>query len=109
MYKRQGKSWDYPIISRVIEGKTILESHIPLQLHDVFIAMSDGAIYAGVGKSMNFGWLRENIVEYIERLYDDTLSAKMIASLIEDCLLYTSTRCPMNGMPVCPTCASSLS
>ena len=81
---RGGKSWDYPIISRVIEGKTILESHIPLQLHDVFIAMSDGAIYAGVGKSMNFGWQRENIVEYIERLYDDTLSAKMIASLIED-------------------------
>lgn len=52
---RDGKSIDYPITSRVIEGKTILETKIPLQLHDVFIAMSDGAIYAGVGKSMNFG------------------------------------------------------
>ena len=81
---RDGKSVDYPITSRVIEGKTILESKIPLQLHDVFIAMSDGAIYAGVGKNMNFGWQRDNIIEYVERLYEDSLSAKMIASLIVD-------------------------
>ncbi len=81
---RGGKSVEYPIISRVIEGKTILESKISLQLHDVFIAMSDGAIYAGVGKSMNFGWQRENIIEFAERVYDDTLSAKLISSLIVD-------------------------
>ena len=81
---RGGKSVEYPIISRVIEGKTILESKIPLQLHDVFIAMSDGAIYAGGGKSMNFGGQRENIIEFAERVYDDTLSAKLISSLIVD-------------------------
>ncbi len=81
---RGGKSVEYPIISRVIEGKTILESKISLQLHDVFIAMSDGAIYAGVGKSMNFGWQRENIIEFAERVYDDALSAKLISSLIVD-------------------------
>ena len=81
---RGGKSVEYPIISRVIEGKTILESKISLQLHDVFIAMSDGAIYAGVGKSMNFGWQRENIIEFAERVYDDALSAKLTSSLIVD-------------------------
>ncbi len=81
---RDGKNYDYPITSRVIEGKTILESRIPLQLHDVFIAMSDGAIYAGVGKSMNFGWQRENIINYAQRVYDDDLSAKMMSSLIVD-------------------------
>ena len=63
---RGGKSWDYPIISRVIEGKTILESHIPLQLHDVFIAMSDGTIFAGVGRELNFGWQRDNIIDFIK-------------------------------------------
>lgn len=83
---RNGKSFDYPITSHVIDGKTILQSRIPLQLHDVFIAMSDGAIYAGVGKTLNFGWQRENIIEYIERLYEDTLSAKMVSSIIvEEC------------------------
>lgn len=81
---RDGKSFNYPIVSRVIEGKTILETKVQLQLHDMFIAMSDGAIYAGVGQSMNFGWQRENIVEYAERIYDDSMSAKLMASSIVD-------------------------
>ena len=81
---RGGKHWDYPITSRVIEGKTILESKFPLQLNDMMIAMSDGAIWAGVGQSMNFGWQRDNVVEFAERMYEDTLSAKMMAALIVD-------------------------
>ena len=81
---RGGKHWDYPTTSRVIEGKTILESKFPLQLHDMMIAMSDGAIWAGVGQSMNFGWQRDNVVEFAERMYEDTLSAKMMAALIVD-------------------------
>lgn len=81
---RGGKHWDYPTTSRVIEGKTILESKFPLQLNDMMIAMSDGAIWAGVGQSMNFGWQRDNVVEFAERMYEDTLSAKMVAALIVD-------------------------
>lgn len=81
---RGGKHWDYPTTSRVIEGKTILESKVPLQLNDMMIAMSDGAIWAGVGQSMNFGWQRDNVVEFAERMYEDTLSAKMMAALIVD-------------------------
>lgn len=81
---RGGKHWDYPTTIRVIEGKTILESKFPLQLNDMMIAMSDGAIWAGVGQSMNFGWQRDNVVEFAERMYEDTLSAKMVAALIVD-------------------------
>lgn len=81
---RGGKHWGYPTTSRVIEGKTILESKFPLQLNDMMIAMSDGAIWAGVGQSMNFGWQRDNVVEFAERMYEDTLSAKMMAALIVD-------------------------
>ena len=81
---RGGKHWDYPTTSRVIEGKTILESKFPLRLNDMMIAMSDGAIWAGVGQSMNFGWQRDNVVEFAERMYEDTLSAKMMAALIVD-------------------------
>lgn len=50
----------------------------------MMIAMSDGAIWAGVGQSMNFGWQRDNVVEFAERMYEDTLSAKMMAALIVD-------------------------
>lgn len=81
---RGGKSVDYPIISRVISGKTVLESKITLQLNDLFIAMSDGAIYAGVGKSLNFGWQRENIIDFAEAIYDSSMSATLVASTIVD-------------------------
>ena len=69
----------------MVGDKTVLESTIPLQLDDTFIAMSDGAIYAGVGKSLNFGWQRENIIDFAEAIFDWSMSAKT-------CLLYTS-RC----------------
>ena len=84
IFLRNGKNVDYPIISRVVGDKTVLESTIPLQLDDTFIAMSDGAIYAGVGKTMNFGWQRENIKDFAEAFYDPSLSAKLIATYIVD-------------------------
>lgn len=46
--------------------------------------MSDGAIFAGVGKYMNFGWQRENIIDYIEKLYEPNYTAKVISTLILD-------------------------
>ncbi len=81
---RNGKNYDYPVISRMISGKTVLESKIPLQLDDLFIAMSDGAIYAGVGKTLNFGWQRDNIIDYAEGFYNKKMSAKMVSSMIVD-------------------------
>jgi serine phosphatase RsbU (regulator of sigma subunit) len=59
---RNGKNFEYPISSRIIGGKKIYESKIKLKLDDVFIAMSDGAIYAGVGQILNYGWQRDNII-----------------------------------------------
>lgn len=50
----------------------------------MFIAMSDGAIYAGVGMSLNFGWQRENIVDFAQQVYVPEISAKMMASMILD-------------------------
>ena len=81
---REGVEYDYPFTRRTIAGKEILESRIPLQVNDVLIAMSDGAIYAGVGKTMNFGWQRENIKDFAEAFYDPSLSAKLIATYIVD-------------------------
>lgn len=83
---RDGKRFDYPVISRVLSGKTVMESKITLQLNDLFIAMSDGAIYAGVGKSMNFGWQRENIIDFAEAIYDSKMSAKLVSTtIVEEC------------------------
>ena len=91
-------------------GKEILESRIPLQVNDVLITMSDGAIYAGVGKSMNFGWQRENIKDFAEAFYDPSLSAKLIATyIVDECnRLYEgepgddTTVAALRIMPRCP-------
>lgn len=81
---RDGKSIDYPKTVTEIEGKTIFKSKIKLQENDVFIAMSDGAIYAGVGKTMNFGWQRDNIVTFMEQMYDPEYTAKSLCNLLLD-------------------------
>ncbi len=81
---REGKNYDYPKNARTIDGKTILESKFEIQEDDVLIAMSDGTIFAGVGTVLNYGWQRENIVEYAENNYNSTLSATTISNMIVD-------------------------
>jgi hypothetical protein len=81
---RNGKNFDYPIETRIISGKKILESKIKLEQDDVFITMSDGAIYAGVGQILNYGWQRENIIQFAEANYNYKNSAQFISSSILD-------------------------
>lgn len=81
---RNGKQYEYPVETRIIAGKKILESKIQLECDDMFIAMSDGAIYAGVEQTLNYGWQRENIAEYAEKHHDNSTSAQAMASLIVD-------------------------
>ena len=81
---RKGEVFDYPRTTRVIAGKTIWESTFPIQVDDVFIAMSDGAEWAGVGMTMNFGWTRDSIAEYAMANYLPENSAKFTAGLIID-------------------------
>ena len=62
---RNGEYYEYPTTSMEIGGKTILKSKLSLEMNDVFVTMSDGAIYAGVGKTLNFGWQRDSIVDFL--------------------------------------------
>lgn len=81
---RGGKNIDYPREERVIAGKRIFESRFPIALGDIYIAMSDGVIHAGVGQSLNFGWERPNVVDYVERHYRPGMSAKAAALLVSE-------------------------
>lgn len=81
---RGGKNYEYPKTSRMIADKEIFESKFSIQLDDVIIAMSDGAVYAGVGRQLNFGWQRENIISFMEYMYYTDISARLIASLLVD-------------------------
>ena len=81
---RKGEVFDYPKTTRVISGKTIWESTFPIEVDDLFIAMSDGAEWAGVGMTMNFGWTRDSIADYAMANYLPENSAKFTAGLIID-------------------------
>lgn len=48
--------------------------------------MSDGAIHAGVGQTLNFGWQREDIIGFMETMYDSEYTAKTLSSmLVQQC------------------------
>ena len=79
---RHGKRLEYEETEQVIDGKRILKAHIPLEEGDVFVAMSDGAIHAGVGMTLNFGWQREEIASFLETVYDGSFTAKTLAAML---------------------------
>lgn len=79
---RDGKNYDYPKEEKIIAGKKIYESRFKLRHGDVFIAVSDGVIHAGVGQSLNFGWERSNVIEYARQKYRPDMSAKAVACMI---------------------------
>lgn len=81
---REGKSVEIPTTELNIGGKKILHSKIDLCENDIFIALSDGVIHAGVGMKLNFGWLRKDVIEYMEPLADVGFTAKTLTTILTD-------------------------
>ncbi len=81
---REGKNLVYPETSTEIGGKTIYRSKIKLMENDVFIMMSDGCIHAGVGMALNYGWQRDNIIDYMEKFYTPEATAKSLTTILLD-------------------------
>ncbi|MCM1298879.1 MAG: serine/threonine-protein phosphatase [Firmicutes bacterium] len=81
---RDGKNFVYPETSMEIGGKTIYKSKIKLTENDVFIMMSDGCIHAGVGMALNYGWQRDNIIDYMEKFYTPDATAKGLTTILLD-------------------------
>lgn len=84
---RDGKNHEIPTTLMEIGGKQIYNSRIDLVENDIFIMMSDGAIHAGIGMTLNFGWERKNIIEFMEKFSEVGFTAKTLTSiLLEECL-----------------------
>jgi hypothetical protein len=79
---RDGKNFPYTNTSETIDKKTIYKTRVKLRENDTFIAISDGAIHAGIGTVLNFGWRREEIIEFMEQAYDNELTAKSMSSIL---------------------------
>ena len=81
---RDEQNYDYPKKEMNIGGKTIYKSVINLRENDVFIAMSDGCPHAGIGTAYNFGWKREEIIDFMEVLAPVGYTAKTLATMLVD-------------------------
>ncbi|MDD3171835.1 MAG: SpoIIE family protein phosphatase [Bacilli bacterium] len=80
----EGKYYDFDRKLHIIQDKNIYITNIKLKAEDSVIFMSDGAVHAGIGMYMNFGWERKDIIDSIERAYEPKMSPRCLASIIGD-------------------------
>ena len=81
---RDDVNYDYPKTEMNIGGKKIFRSTIKLQENDIFVAMSDGCPHAGIGVLYNFGWKREDIIDFIETIAPAGYTAKTLSTMLVD-------------------------
>ncbi|MFI3168186.1 MAG: SpoIIE family protein phosphatase [Bacillota bacterium] len=77
---RNGKSVDFPREEMNVQGRLVNKTHLKLQDGDAIVNMSDGVMHAGIGTVLNFGWGHEEIVSYMEDIYDEKYSARALAA-----------------------------
>ena len=65
-----------------ILGKTVYKTALDLQEGDVVVVMSDGVIHAGIGMTMNLGWQRPEVMEYLDDNVRPDMSARAVACLL---------------------------
>ncbi len=83
---RNGAHYEFPATAQTIEGKTIYTSVLELQQGDTFVAFSDGVEHAGVGKTLNYGWTRKQIIPFLEKLSRRGCTAHTITNvLLSEC------------------------
>ena len=83
---RDNANYDYPKTEMNIGGKKIYKTTLKLRENDIFIAMSDGCPHAGLGGKYNFGWKREEIIEYMAAVsYCGYTAKNMSTMLVDEC------------------------
>ncbi|WP_040197323.1 SpoIIE family protein phosphatase [Candidatus Soleaferrea massiliensis] len=69
-----------------VAGKKIKEAHFKLVPGDICVMFSDGAVHAGVGKLLNFGWQQKHIEDYAQRIWTKDITAHSIQrQMLEAC------------------------
>lgn len=82
IYYHRGKCCDFDRDEHAYAGKTIYVTRLNLEEDDVIIIMSDGVIHAGIGQLLNFGWLRSDVMKYLDEEIKPEMSARCIACLL---------------------------
>ena len=81
---RNEKNYEYAKTEMNIGGKRVFKSVIRLRENDIFVAMSDGCPHAGIGTAYNFGWKREDIIDFLETMAPAGYTAKNLSTILVD-------------------------
>ena len=81
---RDNENFDYPKSEMNIDGKKVYKSEISLKEGDIFVAMSNGCPHAGIGIAYNFGWNRDDIIEFLAPLTVNDFTSKTLATILID-------------------------
>ncbi len=79
---RNGVHYEFPMTNMTIGEKTIYRSTVELADGDIFVAMSDGILYASEDGVLNNDWSRDKLIEFLEPLSRAELTAKLLTSII---------------------------
>lgn len=82
VYYHDGKCYDFDREEKIILGKTVYKTELKLSEDDTIILMSDGVIHAGIGKTLNFGWQRDDVKKYLDLKIRPNMSARSVACLL---------------------------
>ncbi|HHW24614.1 MAG TPA: SpoIIE family protein phosphatase [Bacillota bacterium] len=81
---RGGDEYRLPFSAQEIHGKRIIRSETELCEGDIIFAFTDGVEHAGVGRSYNFGWKREDIIEFMKPFKGVGFAAKTLTKILLD-------------------------
>ncbi len=81
---RGGKNYELGFTSTEIAGKKIIRAETELCEGDIIFAFSDGVEHAGVGRSYNFGWKREDIIKFMASFPGVGFTAKTLTKILLD-------------------------
>lgn len=81
---RDGRNYKYPMTTIKIDNKTIFQSKFSLKENDTFVVMSDGVTHAGPEKQLNYSWERDNIIDFLQIMYELDFTAKTLTTILLD-------------------------
>lgn len=81
---RGGTSVELPATHLNMSGKDLYRFETELEEGDTFVFFSDGVEHAGIGNFYNFGWKRENIVDFMQTFCGVGFSAKTLSAILLD-------------------------
>ena len=79
---RDCKSRDFEREEMNVLGKTVYKTALDLKAGDIVLVMSDGVIHAGIGMTLNLGWQRPEVMEFLNNNVKPSMSARAVACLL---------------------------